>query len=106
MVTSRVRGGAGTGIFPRHPEQSTSENHTTHVSSKPGLFQSVSVRSKHKRSESDDSGRSLGGQSQIEPDIGYIPGRSFVGRILECGWGVKDEVAKESRWSGYWTLRR
>ncbi|KAE9398239.1 hypothetical protein BT96DRAFT_1020242 [Gymnopus androsaceus JB14] len=58
----------------------------------------VSVRSKHKRSESDDSGRSLGGQSRIEPDVGYIPGRSFFGRILECGWDVKDQVAKKGEW--------
>ncbi|RDB15652.1 hypothetical protein Hypma_003990 [Hypsizygus marmoreus] len=29
--------------------------------------------------------------------VGYIPGRSFVGRILECGWEVEDE-AKRGDW--------
>ena len=32
------------------------------------------------------------------PDVGYIPGRSFVGRVLECGWDVKDEEAKKGEW--------
>ncbi len=29
---------------------------------------------------------------------GFVPGRSFVGRVLECGWEVKDEVARKGEW--------
>ena len=29
---------------------------------------------------------------------GYIPGRSFVGRILECGWEVSEEEGKRGDW--------
>jgi hypothetical protein len=30
--------------------------------------------------------------------LGYIPGRSFVGRVLECGWDVRDEVVRKGEW--------
>ncbi|KIL00478.1 hypothetical protein PAXRUDRAFT_129831 [Paxillus rubicundulus Ve08.2h10] len=30
--------------------------------------------------------------------VGYIPGRSFVGRVLEVGWEVGEEVAKRGDW--------
>ncbi|KAH9950049.1 hypothetical protein B0H21DRAFT_687479 [Amylocystis lapponica] len=29
---------------------------------------------------------------------GFIPGRSFVGRAIECGFEVKDEVCKRGEW--------
>ncbi|KAF7354878.1 hypothetical protein MSAN_01402300 [Mycena sanguinolenta] len=32
------------------------------------------------------------------PPVGFIPGRSFVGRVLECGWEVRDEVARRGEW--------
>ena len=28
------------------------------------------------------------------PDVGFIPGRSFVGRVLDCGWDVKEEQVR------------
>jgi len=31
-------------------------------------------------------------------EVGYIPGRSFVGRVLECGWDVRDEVVRKGEW--------
>ena len=31
-------------------------------------------------------------------DVGYIPGRSFVGRVLECGWEVRDEEIRKGEW--------
>ena len=31
-------------------------------------------------------------------EVGYIPGRSFVGRVLECGWDVRDETIKKGEW--------
>ncbi|KAF9526296.1 hypothetical protein CPB83DRAFT_908550 [Crepidotus variabilis] len=32
------------------------------------------------------------------PVVGFIPGRSFVGRVLECGWDVRDEVIRKGEW--------
>ncbi|KAJ6516392.1 hypothetical protein C8R45DRAFT_889993 [Mycena sanguinolenta] len=32
------------------------------------------------------------------PPVGFIPGRSFVGRVLECGWEVRDEIARRGEW--------
>ncbi|KAF8626475.1 hypothetical protein AX15_004858 [Amanita polypyramis BW_CC] len=37
-------------------------------------------------------------QDQQQPQVGYIPGRSFVGRVLECGWEVGDDVMKKGDW--------
>lgn len=34
-----------------------------------------------------------------KPDVGYIPGRCFVGRVLECGWDVKEEVIRKGEWA-------
>ncbi|KAJ4472029.1 hypothetical protein J3R30DRAFT_1020235 [Lentinula aciculospora] len=78
--------------------RSTSEREGTNTSpNRPGLFRSVSR--KHKRSESDNPvGRSSAGVSRIEPDVGYIPGRSFVGRVLECGWDVSEDVTRKGEW--------
>lgn len=36
------------------------------------------------------------GQGQTE--VGFIPGRSFVGRVLECGWEVREEVVRRGEW--------
>lgn len=37
-------------------------------------------------------------QQQEIAEVGYIPGRSFVGRVVETGWDVKDELAKKGDW--------
>ena len=37
-------------------------------------------------------------QDLNQPVVGYIPGRSFVGRVLECGWGVEDDIVKKGDW--------
>jgi hypothetical protein len=31
-------------------------------------------------------------------EVGFVPGRSFAGRVLECGWDVKDEVLRKGDW--------
>lgn len=31
-------------------------------------------------------------------EVGFIPGRSFVGRVLDCGWDVKDEHVRRGDW--------
>ena len=36
--------------------------------------------------------------SRHRAEVGYIPGRSFVGRVLECGWDVRDEVVRKGEW--------
>ncbi|KIM42917.1 hypothetical protein M413DRAFT_125606 [Hebeloma cylindrosporum] len=37
-------------------------------------------------------------KTRTRADVGYIPGRSFVGRVLECGWDVRDEVVRKGEW--------
>ncbi|KAI6035584.1 hypothetical protein F5J12DRAFT_711791 [Pisolithus orientalis] len=32
------------------------------------------------------------------PAVGYIPGRSFVGRVLEVGWEVREETVRRGDW--------
>ncbi|KAI6046480.1 hypothetical protein EDC04DRAFT_2557809, partial [Pisolithus marmoratus] len=32
------------------------------------------------------------------PPVGYIPGRSFVGRVLEVGWEVREDTVKRGDW--------
>ncbi|KAJ7155365.1 hypothetical protein C8R43DRAFT_1126036 [Mycena crocata] len=32
------------------------------------------------------------------PEVGFVPGRAFVGRVLECGWDVRDEVVRRGEW--------
>jgi hypothetical protein len=39
-----------------------------------------------------------GGQPTPPAGVGYIPGRSFVGRVLECGWEVGEELGKRGEW--------
>ena len=36
--------------------------------------------------------------TMIMPGIGHVPGRSFVGRVVECGWEVRDEVVRKGDW--------
>jgi hypothetical protein len=36
--------------------------------------------------------------SMAMPDIGLIPGRSFVGRVVECGWEVREDVFRKGDW--------
>ncbi|KAH7875952.1 uncharacterized protein C8R40DRAFT_1264914 [Lentinula edodes] len=101
VVHSRVEEGRN----PRFniPSQRTSEKEgtkNTSSSTRPSLFRSVSAR-KHKRSESDNNSlgrKSSVGVHSIDPDVGYIPGRSFVGRVLECGWDVSEDVVRKGEW--------
>ena len=37
-------------------------------------------------------------ESTKKADVGFIPGRSFVGRVLECGWEVGEDVIKKNDW--------
>ncbi|KAJ2932460.1 hypothetical protein H1R20_g4623, partial [Candolleomyces eurysporus] len=54
--------------------------------------------------DSTQNGKGKGKDKQLpmppvpQPDVGYIPGRSFVGRVLEVGWDVKDETIRKGEW--------
>lgn len=39
-------------------------------------------------------------KARTRAGVGYFPGRSFVGRVSECGWDVRDEVVKKGEWVG------
>jgi hypothetical protein len=39
-----------------------------------------------------------GASGMLMPDIGLIPGRSFVGRVVECGWEVREDVLRKGDW--------
>ncbi|KAK0191390.1 hypothetical protein F5146DRAFT_930498 [Armillaria mellea] len=41
---------------------------------------------------------SMSRRSESSVGVGFVPGRSFVGRVLESGWEVKEEVAKKGDW--------
>ena len=38
-------------------------------------------------------GKGIGGGK-----AGFIPGRSFAGRVIECGWAVREEVCRRGEW--------
>lgn len=43
-------------------------------------------------------GESKDGDLTKKAGVGFIPGRSFVGRVLECGWEVREDILKRSDW--------
>ncbi|KAK0498340.1 hypothetical protein EDD18DRAFT_85026 [Armillaria luteobubalina] len=71
---------------------------------RPSLMRSVSLRARLTRTSSHQRGRSEDGVddrwrgSESSVGVGFVPGRSFVGRVLESGWEVKEEVAKKGDW--------
>ncbi|KAJ7590735.1 hypothetical protein C8J56DRAFT_1046983 [Mycena floridula] len=62
-----------------------------------GITRSVSLRSRLRRSqhkpEASDNSRET-----TSADVGFVPGRSFVGRVLECGWDVSDDIVRRGDW--------
>ncbi|TFK74362.1 hypothetical protein BDN72DRAFT_50073 [Pluteus cervinus] len=67
---------------------------------KPGLTRSTSLKDRlmRKGTKTGQLQFQLQLQQQEIAEVGYIPGRSFVGRVLESGWDVKDEVVKKGDW--------
>ncbi|KAK0467913.1 uncharacterized protein EV420DRAFT_1635181 [Desarmillaria tabescens] len=71
---------------------------------RPSLMRSVSLRARlartpsHQRGRSEDGVDDRWGGSESSVEVGFVPGRSFVGRVLESGWEVKEEVAKKGDW--------
>ncbi|KAJ7499376.1 hypothetical protein FB451DRAFT_1428973 [Mycena latifolia] len=55
-------------------------------------------RTMSRRTASDAGSASDKDPPQAPPQVGFVPGRSFVGRVLECGWEVRDEVARRGEW--------
>jgi hypothetical protein len=48
--------------------------------------------------KSGSSSRKKESESTKKAEVGFIPGRSFVGRVVECGWEVGEEVVKKNDW--------
>ncbi|KAG7445968.1 uncharacterized protein BT62DRAFT_949902 [Guyanagaster necrorhizus] len=71
---------------------------------RPSLMRTVSLRTRLARTPSHQRGRSEAGVddrsrgSESSVEVGFVPGRSFVGRVLECGWEVREEVARKGDW--------
>jgi hypothetical protein len=43
----------------------------------------------------------LDGRDEIvvkKEKTGFVPGRSFVGRVVETGWDVSDDAVRKSEW--------
>lgn len=38
------------------------------------------------------------GELTKKAGVGFIPGRSFVGRVVECGWDVSEEIMRKNDW--------
>lgn len=68
-------------------------NSKSKTPTKPGLFRSMSQRSK-----TTTSAKQTTSDAGKEPEVGFVPGRSFVGRVLECGWEVRDEFIRKGEW--------
>ena len=53
----------------------------------------------HEKSGMSGNGGGVGGGKGIGGGkAGFIPGRSFVGKVVECGWAVREEVCKRNDW--------
>ncbi|KAK7696456.1 hypothetical protein QCA50_001113 [Cerrena zonata] len=39
-----------------------------------------------------------GSSGKSSKAVGYIPGRSLVGRVVQCGWDVSSDVCRKSDW--------
>ncbi|KAJ6567341.1 hypothetical protein DFH09DRAFT_1314460 [Mycena vulgaris] len=55
-------------------------------------------RTMNRRTSSDAGSISDKDPPHAAPQVGFVPGRSFVGRVLECGWEVRDEVVRRGEW--------
>ncbi|KAI1793028.1 hypothetical protein LXA43DRAFT_886421 [Ganoderma leucocontextum] len=45
-----------------------------------------------------NSGGLTGGKGIGGGKAGFIPGRSFAGKVIECGWAVREEVCRRGEW--------
>ncbi|KAL1939747.1 hypothetical protein VTO73DRAFT_9780 [Trametes versicolor] len=52
----------------------------------------------HDKSGMSGSGGVGGGKGIGGGKAGFIPGRSFVGKVVECGWAVSAEVCRRGEW--------
>ncbi|KAL7282021.1 LOW QUALITY PROTEIN: hypothetical protein ACG7TL_003488 [Trametes sanguinea] len=52
----------------------------------------------HEKSGMQNGGASGGGKGIGGGKAGFIPGRSFVGKVVECGWAVSPEVCRRGEW--------
>ncbi|KAI0772526.1 hypothetical protein BD413DRAFT_623744 [Trametes elegans] len=52
----------------------------------------------HEKSGMSGGGGHSGSKGIGGGKAGFIPGRSFVGKVVECGWAVSAEVCKRGEW--------
>ena len=52
----------------------------------------------YEKSGMSGSGGGGGGKGIGGGKAGFIPGRSFVGKVIECGWAVREEVCRRGEW--------
>ncbi|KAI0643675.1 hypothetical protein C8Q79DRAFT_915017 [Trametes meyenii] len=52
----------------------------------------------HEKSGMNGNSSMGGGKGIGGGKAGFIPGRSFVGKVVECGWAVSPEVCKRGEW--------
>ncbi|KAK0206127.1 hypothetical protein DFS33DRAFT_1255586 [Desarmillaria ectypa] len=96
--------GSEDGIKASKSSSSMSRSGSMTGQAQPSLMRSVSLRARLARTPSHQRGRSEDGVdnrwrgSESSVEVGFVPGRSFVGRVLESGWEVKEEVAKKGDW--------
>ncbi|KAF5357689.1 hypothetical protein D9758_007481 [Tetrapyrgos nigripes] len=84
--------GGRKGLKPWHRKGSSNDSLPSSASSSP----SSTVRSP-KSIKVSKSGN--GSKTKMEPpEVGYIPGRSFVGRVLEIGWEVSEDAVRKGEW--------
>lgn len=50
------------------------------------------------RSKSRARDKDSGAPPIAQPEVGFIPGRSFVGRVMDTGWQVTDDRVKRGDW--------
>ncbi|OSD01779.1 hypothetical protein PYCCODRAFT_1368673 [Trametes coccinea BRFM310] len=52
----------------------------------------------HEKSGMQNGGATGGSKGIGGGKAGFIPGRSFVGKVVECGWAVSPEVCRRGEW--------
>ncbi|KAF9449549.1 hypothetical protein P691DRAFT_812211 [Macrolepiota fuliginosa MF-IS2] len=65
---------------------------------KPSQAATLKTSSGPQSLEKQNKNAASGNATRTVPGVGYVPGRSFVGRVVECGWEVRDEIVRKGDW--------
>lgn len=58
----------------------------------------AAAKNKGAEQDAEEKGKARAIKGTPVAEVGYIPGRGFVGRVLECGWDVGEEVVRKGEW--------